>query len=473
MKKALCFVLILILIFSAAGCVKNDGRSRLYLIYMNGSDLETNYAAASKDLAEIMSANISAETRIIVQTGGTEKWHNENINPEFNQRFELKDNSMEKIWEGKAENMGKASTLSDFIVWGAENYRADEYYLILWNHGGGAISGFGKDETFESDTLLISELNNALSAANEKCGIIFNMIAFDACLMASIECLAAVKDYCEYVVASQELVPVTGFEYKSFFNTQARFDAQGGRVAKNLAEIYFNEEMKKSSVNYLTASVISTQALDNLMEAFRSSTEEIKAYLNKDDYTIAQGLSATMSFGGKSEAEGYSNMVDLLSFAENFAPDSYEQLYEYVNEAVIYKRNGLQQKNACGISVYYPKYATENLVSEAMLYASSGFCPEYADVVKEYTENLTQENIAVLDKTLKSKNTMLFKGSGADYELIATSLFNDYYVVTNVDEPNIFYRVEISKINNKVKVLCKCFGVKTSVGLTEQKYIPE
>ena len=68
---------------------------------------------------------------------------------------------------------------------------------------------------------------------------------------------------------------------------------------------------------------------------------------------------------------------------------------------------------------------------------------------------------------------MLFKGSGADYELIATSLFNDYYVVTNVDEPNIFYRVEISKINNKVKVLCKCFGVKTSVGLTEQKYIPE
>jgi hypothetical protein len=62
-------------------------------------------------------------------------------------------------------------------------FPADKYGLILWNHGGGSIAGYG----YNSLTLL--ELNMALEktqAANTK----LEFIGFDACLMANVETAA-------------------------------------------------------------------------------------------------------------------------------------------------------------------------------------------------------------------------------------------------------------------------------------------
>ena len=35
------------------------------------------------------------------------------------------------------QNTGDPSSLRDFIVWGIENYPAENYVVILWNHGTG------------------------------------------------------------------------------------------------------------------------------------------------------------------------------------------------------------------------------------------------------------------------------------------------------------------------------------------------
>ncbi len=185
--------MILINLMCAASCTKT-GRdtTRLYMVYMNGSDLETDYGAATEDLSEMLEARLSENTRIVVQTGGTKVWHNDIVDASVNERFEIADQKMVKLWEGEAEIMGKASTLSDFICWSISAFPADEYYLIMWNHGGGAVSGFGKDEIFTQDTLMLSELSAALAQANAASGVKLNMIAFDACLMASIENIALI-----------------------------------------------------------------------------------------------------------------------------------------------------------------------------------------------------------------------------------------------------------------------------------------
>ena len=52
-------------------------------IYLTGSNLESQHECASKDIKEILDANITAENiqnlTIIVQTGGSNTWHSNNI----------------------------------------------------------------------------------------------------------------------------------------------------------------------------------------------------------------------------------------------------------------------------------------------------------------------------------------------------------------------------------------------------------
>ena len=59
--------------------------------------------------------------------------------------------------------MGDASGLTDFVRFCAENYPADKYALIIWDHG----TGFkNKDISFDfspEDAITIPELGMALS----------------------------------------------------------------------------------------------------------------------------------------------------------------------------------------------------------------------------------------------------------------------------------------------------------------------
>ena len=69
-------------IFAADGAfaVPAEKRQMTLMIYMIGSDLESKGGAAVSDLWEIASsgADVSA-VNVLVYTGGTTKWHNENI----------------------------------------------------------------------------------------------------------------------------------------------------------------------------------------------------------------------------------------------------------------------------------------------------------------------------------------------------------------------------------------------------------
>lgn len=113
--------------------------------------------------------------------------------------------------------MADASTLKNFLTWGCEFAPADRYGLILWNHGAGPLMGMCLDELYPDEetgmnTLSLNELEEALkgsSFAKEK--LVF--IGFDACLMCSLEIASLVSPYAEYMIASQETEPASGWDY--------------------------------------------------------------------------------------------------------------------------------------------------------------------------------------------------------------------------------------------------------------------
>ena len=96
-------------------------------------------------------------------------------------------------------DMGDPATLKDFVNWTMNDYPADHYCLVLWDHGAGFM-GICEDTT-NNDYLSMSKLSQALDGLPAAIDVIFN----DACSMSMIEVAYQIKDYANIMVGSEAL----------------------------------------------------------------------------------------------------------------------------------------------------------------------------------------------------------------------------------------------------------------------------
>ncbi len=148
------------------------------MLYFCGSDLESKNSYASEDLLEIFKVGypdnylplvyemygmdygeVKAPSRvnILIETGGAKEWHAQNagmdIDPGAVQRwrYDYYPNGglgVDGPFDGYTlmetlplQSMANPQTLTDFIRWGVKTCPAKKYALVLWDHGGGALTG--------------------------------------------------------------------------------------------------------------------------------------------------------------------------------------------------------------------------------------------------------------------------------------------------------------------------------------------
>lgn len=187
-------------------------------VYMCGSDLESGNGLASSDIKEILSvANQPEDFNVVIQTGGSRKWSNSNINANKLQRFEVRNKKLNKVKELDRASMGSSKTLEDFVAWGLENYPAEKTGFIFWNHGG-AMSGVCSDENYYGDSLSNREVQVAFRNAFAKAGREekLEFVAYDACLMAVQDIADYNSEFFNYMVSSQETEIGYGYDYDSW-----------------------------------------------------------------------------------------------------------------------------------------------------------------------------------------------------------------------------------------------------------------
>lgn len=140
-------------------------------------------------------------------------------------------------------NMGDPKTLTDFLVWGAQNYPAKHYAVVVWNHGGGWV-GVSYDDN-PSAHLSTPQVRQALEGFNTylsrsaarngfRTAQKIDLINFDACLMSTLEVAYELKDVANYLVASQFNEPGEGEDYTNFLNPLVQ---KPSMTARELAEI--------------------------------------------------------------------------------------------------------------------------------------------------------------------------------------------------------------------------------------------
>lgn len=419
MKKFIALLLCLLIGFSFCGCniiswvleddipvfegyktyehgTFNKGKYTI-MVYLNGSDLESNYGMATGDLIEMIEATYNRdEIRVVVQTGGTLRWRNQSVPSDRLARFLVTHDDIELLQELPATSMGASDTLTDFINFGMKYFPAERYGIILWNHGGGSVSGFGVDEWFDYDGLSLTEIGTAFensAAAQTR----LEFVGFDACLMASIETAFVLKDYARYLVGSEELEPGYGWDYKALLTGLGENpDMDGYALGKIMCDSYVDFYRTYGMRDALTMlSVIDLDRVDSVIEALENFVDA--ADLQQNEFVeIARPRSQTHEFGMPSEYSGSVDMVDIIHLATQFQklfPVQSKQLIDAVEAAVVYRTQGDYVTNAYGMSMFFPYSDKYSAIPRLGVYETIGFSSKYVSFITDFISTLTGEQI--------------------------------------------------------------------------------
>ena len=132
--------------------IKGNGEDDVtVMVYLCGTDLESRSGMGTSDLQEMAAANLGKKINLLVYTGGCSSWRNNIISSRVNQIYQVVGGGVKCIVKDAGTSpMTDPNNLAGYIQWCAKNYPANRYELILWDHGGGSVSGYGYDEKYKS-----------------------------------------------------------------------------------------------------------------------------------------------------------------------------------------------------------------------------------------------------------------------------------------------------------------------------------
>ena len=352
------------------------------MVYMCGTDLESKSGMASADLGEMAAATLdNNKLQIIVYTGGCTGWKTTQISNTTNQIWRVKHGSIERL-ESDAGNvsMTKPATLTSFIKWCAEKYPANRNMLIFWDHGGGSLSGYGYDQRFTSSgSMSLAGINTALKDA----GVKFDIIGFDACLMATAENALMLSNYADYLIASEETEPGLGWYYTGWLNDlSANTSVSSIEIGKKIADDFTDTCAKKLDSPKTTLSIIDlaefSATFPDTLKSFASKTLEL---IDSDKYTeVSEARSGTREFSVSSQID----QVDLVNLADRMNTSEGKALSEAILSAVKYNRTSPSMTNSYGVSIYFPLKKVSKVDSAVNAYSAIGMDSEYSKCISTF-----------------------------------------------------------------------------------------
>ncbi len=382
---------------TAAAAPANEGIPGTWtvMLYLNGSDLESQGGEGTSSLQSIVNSNLPEGINVLIYTGGTSQWNNDVVSPDSNQIWLVKNNDLSLLETLEPRSLGESETLAGFITYAQTHYPADHKALLMWNHGGGSVIGFGADELHDYDGLYLSEMTDAFSSAYD--GQPFELLGFDACLMASVEMAAVAAPYAHYLVASEEVEPGSGWDYEYLLEALAADTAMtGAELGTVITDGYFQRSAGSGMEGDLTCSVIDLSKIDAI-EA------QLAAYASSLDGQLAQPLTVQTLSKARQNADKYGeepgttgtetlNMIDFyhfISLQEGGA--AADALMAAIQDAVVYERSGEQQVNSNGLSIYFPLEVPQSGDASLDVYGTIDFCPEYKQFIVDYLAALNED----------------------------------------------------------------------------------
>ncbi len=342
------------------------------------------YVAADNDLEPFalgdlqeMSAGASSGVNIIAQVDRASGYSTGGVSnlPNWTSAKRLKVNSgsITELADLGETDTTSPTTLANFIEWGVKAYPASHYMLVMWDHGGG-WTGFGVDELLSigatpgHDLMSLAKITNGISAGLAAAGLAkFDIIGFDACLMATLEVANSLSPHASYLLASEETEPGHGWDYSALTGVSSLGPvALGTKIADGF-------KAQADSATWNTGASITLSLVDlSKIQAVQSAVTALKnAYGTVATMTPVAGALGrermrAVSFGKNPNPAGDTHLVDigdLFGAAADLGATG-TALKNAATAAVVYQVRGSSYAQATGLSIYFPTssayYSTTN-----------------------------------------------------------------------------------------------------------------
>ena len=354
---------------------------RTILIYLDGTNLETDGGSGTKNLLDLLRVKMPEGIKIYVVTGGTKTWHMndpkayrdyaknllypdkydsdltpaekariDNLAGDLRTKYGTDINGLQ-LWEVVSDDAGNRMVnrqtyagqymtnprfFAQIVDYVAPQDPSGKYDLIIWDHGGG-LDGYGSDELLEQymedhkgqnlsnlpDTMFsLEQMRQAIAESDYIInGGKFDFIGFDACLMGNYEVVSTLKDLSYYYIGSEELVPGGGWDYMALFTELSK---NPGISTKALGEKVVNSFIDQYKSNgESTLSVIDMTGVDELDAAISSFAVLLLKELEDNQINPSIYLEIMNNAGKRAHfgnRNGYytSNYLDLKRFITPF-----------------------------------------------------------------------------------------------------------------------------------------------------------
>lgn len=432
--------------------------SRTVMIYLVGSNLESQVFSATADMAQLDPTQIDFNnTNILIYTGGTSIWRNYVRNDE-NAIYKFTPNGFEKIESYPKAFMNDGKELTKFLKYGYDHYPADQFNLVLYDHGnafqGAIVDDFdtsGKPTSL--DTFDKAFKNSPFNGKDRK----LNSVSFRTCLMGNLESALVFSKYADYMIASEEeiyLGKYIGVFGESFNGLKASDDEI--TTGKKFIQAYRNKLTDpKFNIDYpLTYSIIDLNKFDNLVNEFNKFIGGID--VDKYYYDIVRVRTNIYQFPMDPQAHNALDLVDVkelvnrLSKYSSVKPDAF---YKAFDEAVVF--NDTTLNDAHGLTVYFPFNSSARLRE----YNNSIFnkvekIDTYKNFVKEIEERKSStggnnyiagaSNISVGGS---NKNEVTYQLSDELYDNYSKSM---YFLFRRDDEHKEYYQFVVNSYDTEL-----------------------
>ena len=360
------------------------------MLYMCASDLESECGFATEDLNEIMYGYTAGNLNVIVQTGGTAEWQNTVVADDRCQRYQVTEDGLELVDDSLGmQNMADSATLTDFIQYCSSNYAADHYGLVLWDHGGGVVGGYGYDENFGGDSMSLTEMSRALGDAS----VHLDMLGFDACLMANFETCLMAAPYAEYLIASEEPEPGCGWYYTDWIGKLSEnCGIPPKRYGRQIIDDYITESGWDSPSMYSTLGMFDLQQVtQKLLPALSQFSDDAVQQLSAGEYRrISQSRSNT-----RAVYQSELDHIDLLDYAQHSQSETADQLEQAVSDCVVYYRETENGSGDNGLSILFPYYDLSALDMLEEMYQTLGYDDAYPAFLEQFANVMAGGQISV------------------------------------------------------------------------------
>ena len=444
----LVIVIAMLISSMLAGCLSARGKSlpRLTLmIYMSGSDLESRNGQGSEDIREIIeNYPANAQLNILLMASGSTSWNNE-IDSEASNIYRITESGLTLLEKNPLLNMGSAGTLSHLLAYGYENFPADEYALLLWDHGGGPMLGVCFDElhTIDDvpDSLSLKEIAEACNSSpfqNTK----LEWIGFDACLMASVETATMLSPFAKYMIASEELEPAGGWNY-SFIN-QLATTLDGMEIGKNVIDAY--AASYRDGFDTVCMSLIDLSEIDKLNQGLSAMFSDIDP--SEENYVELCRTRQETTSVARAVPYNY-DLVDITDLVNNLSDVSHNQeVISSLEKSIVYSYSN--DSNLHGMSIYYPQENWEKYISPwSACLDDMNVVSDYRTYIRRLSNIYSGSSLYVLSEKLQIEtdasapntiianvsNDLLSNAAGYKFVVFEEKGHDNYYKV--FEDPNV------------------------------------